>query len=82
MTEGAYPSRRAFVTDAARKIAYIAPAVAALKAAQRAGADFTGCVGPGSVCLADAECCTGYLCYNPLMEPCETAMNMNMCACE
>ena len=82
MTEGVQSSRRAFVTDTARKMAYITPAVLALTAAQRAGADFTGCVGPGSVCLTDAECCTGYLCFNPLMEQCETAMNMNMCACE
>jgi hypothetical protein len=81
MTEGDHTSRRAFVADAARKMAYIAPAVLALRAAERAGADFTGCVGPGSTCLTHAECCPGYLCYNPVPEDCETAMNMNMCTC-
>ncbi len=39
-------TRRAFVTRAAQKAAYVAPAVLALHAARRAAADFTGCIVP------------------------------------
>ena len=63
----------------ARKAAYVAPAVMALKATQRAGAEFTGCFGPGSVCTVDAECCTGYACLRVNMMACNGAGN---CTCQ
>ncbi|MHC4590782.1 MAG: hypothetical protein ACYTAQ_16030 [Planctomycetota bacterium] len=73
------PTRRAFMSGVARKAVYVAPAVLALKAAQRAGADFTGCVGPGSPCNVDGDCCTGLLCVTPSMMACGGAPN---CDCE
>lgn len=79
MEEETRPNRRSFVTSVARKAAYVAPVVLALKAAQRARADFTGCVGPGSPCLLDSECCTSYLCLQLSMMACGGAMN---CTCQ
>ena len=73
-------TRRLFMTSAARKAAYVAPAVLALKAAQRARADFTGCVGPGSPCAINADCCTGLSCKDPsTMMACGGG---SMCTCE
>jgi hypothetical protein len=72
-------TRRAFVKATVKKAAYVAPAVLALRAAERAGADFTGCVGPGSLCTADSECCTSYLCLKPNMNPC---MGQSDCTCQ
>ncbi len=79
MEEETRPNRRLFLTSVARKAAYVAPAVLALKAAQRARADFTGCVGPGSACTIDPDCCTGLFCVRPNMAICAGAMN---CKCE
>ena len=72
------PNRRLFLTSVARKAAYVAPAVLALKAAQRARADFTGCVGPGSPCNINADCCS-VSCLQPSMMACAGAMN---CTCQ
>ncbi len=73
------PSRRAFVRSVAAKAVYVAPAVLALKAARRAGADFTGCVGPGSPCNVDGDCCTGLFCRRPNMMDCAGQMD---CTCQ
>ena len=61
MNDETRPTRRAFMSGVARKAVYVAPVVLAMQAAQRAGADFTGCVGPGSPCMTDPECCTPLL---------------------
>jgi hypothetical protein len=54
--------RRAFVIGVARKAAYVAPAVLALKAAQRVEAGGASCGTAGSPCTTDADCCTGLVC--------------------
>lgn len=51
-------TRRAFVKRAAKKAAYIAPAVMVLAPARRVAADYTGCTGPGSPCTMHNECCS------------------------
>jgi hypothetical protein len=66
------------MSGVAKKAVYVAPVVLAMQAAQRAGADFTGCVGPGSPCALDAECCS-VMCLRPNMAACAGAMN---CSCE
>jgi hypothetical protein len=64
-------TRRAFVADIARRTTYIAPAVLALQATQRASADWTGCVGPGSACTGAAgECCATLACLKPNQTEC------------
>ena len=52
------PTRRGFVTGAAKKAAYVAPAVLALAAVRRVTSDFTGCTGTGSPCTQHTECCS------------------------
>jgi hypothetical protein len=79
MNDETRPTRRAFMSGVAKKAVYVAPAVLALQAAQRAGADFTGCVGPGSPCNVDGDCCPTYLCLRPNMSACAGAMN---CDCQ
>jgi hypothetical protein len=54
------PTRRAFMTGVAKK----------------AGADFTGCVGPGSPCAVNADCCSA-TCLTPSMMACGGAPNCN-----
>jgi hypothetical protein len=55
-------SRRAFVGVAARKAAYVAPAVMMLKAASTVEAGGASCGIAGSPCTVDADCCTGLTC--------------------
>jgi hypothetical protein len=62
MNDETQPTRRAFMRGVAKKAAYVAPAVLAMQAARRAGAEFTGCVGPASPCSVDGDCCPSYLC--------------------
>ena len=50
-------SRRRFVTQAAKRAAYVAPVVMVLTAARQVAADYTGCTGPGSPCTMHNECC-------------------------
>jgi hypothetical protein len=64
------------MTGVAKKAVYVAPAVLAMQAAQRAGADFTGCVGPGSPCTVNADCCSA-TCLTPSMMACGGAPNCN-----
>ena len=71
--------RREFVVDMARKAVYVAPAVLVLMAPRHAGADFTGCVGPGSPCNVDGDCCTGFSCLKPTMTACAGAED---CTCQ
>jgi hypothetical protein len=71
MEDKSHPTRRAFVAGLGRKAVYVAPAVLALKAAERAGADFTGCVGPASPCTRNQDCCQGYQCLAPDMSLCQ-----------
>ncbi|MHC4080037.1 MAG: hypothetical protein ACYS15_06945 [Planctomycetota bacterium] len=79
MNDETQPTRRAFMRGVAKKAVYVAPAVLAMQAAQRAGADFTGCAGPGSPCTLDAECCS-VVCLNAnMMDPCGGTMN---CICQ
>ena len=79
MNDETRSTRRAFMGGVARKAVYVAPAVLALKAAQRAGADFTGCVGPGSPCMTDPECCPTLLCLKPNQTAC---MGQTTCTCQ
>ncbi|MHC4217798.1 MAG: hypothetical protein ACYSU7_05005 [Planctomycetota bacterium] len=78
MNDETRPTRRAFISGVAKKAVYVAPAVLAMQAAQRAGADFTGCVGPGSPCAINADCCS-VSCLTPSMMACGGAMN---CTCQ
>ena len=78
MNDEIRPTRRAFMSGVARKAVYVAPAVLALKAAQRAGAEFTGCAGPLSPCLTDPECCVG-TCQKQNQTPC---MGQSTCTCQ
>jgi hypothetical protein len=70
MKDESRTSRRAFVTGVAKKAVYVAPAVLALKAAQQAAADFTGCIGPASPCVMNNECCQGFQCKRPDTSAC------------
>ncbi|MEE8460076.1 MAG: hypothetical protein V3S08_09380 [Phycisphaerales bacterium] len=73
--------RRVFIGRVARKAAYIAPAVLALKAAQTTYAGPSGCGQTGSPCNVDGDCCTGmgFTCKRPNSNPCTGQMN---CTCE
>lgn len=82
MKEGNHTTRRAFVAGVVKKTTYVAPAVLALQAAERAGADYTGCVGPGSACADDPECCSNDCrAFFGLGEDCATSMFMFNCRC-
>ncbi len=76
MNDETRPTRRSFMVGLGKKAVYVAPVVLALKAAQRAGADFTGCVGPGSPCNIDGDCCSS-TCLRPNMTACGGQMNCN-----
>ncbi len=73
--------RRVFIGRVARKAAYVAPAVLALKAAQTTYAGPSGCGQTGSPCATDLDCCTGggFTCKQPNTNPCAGMMN---CTCE
>ena len=73
--------RRVFIGSVARKAAYVAPAVLALKAAQTTYAGTSGCGQAGSPCATDVDCCTGmgFTCKRPNSNPCTGQMN---CTCE
>ena len=62
--------RRVFLGRLAKKAAYVAPAVLALKAAQTAHAGISGCGQTGSPCGTDADCCGGFLCLKGNGMPC------------
>ncbi|MHC4416224.1 MAG: hypothetical protein ACYS0G_13160 [Planctomycetota bacterium] len=79
MQDKSQPTRRAFVAGVAKKAVYVAPAVLALKAAQQAAADFTGCIGPTSPCTMSNECCQGLQCKRPDTSSCMGAMD---CTCQ
>ena len=51
-----------FLGRVAKKAAYVAPAVLALKAVQTAHAGISGCGENGSNCASDADCCAGFTC--------------------
>ncbi len=70
--------RRVFLGRMAKKAAYVAPAVLALKAAQTAHAGISGCGETGSPCTTDADCCGGFTCQTGNM-PCAGMAN---CMCE
>ncbi|MEE8460198.1 MAG: hypothetical protein V3S08_09995 [Phycisphaerales bacterium] len=70
--------RRVFIGRVARKAAYVAPAVLALKAAQTTYAGPSGCGQTGSPCLTDPDCCGGFLCLRPNSMPCGGQMD---CTC-
>ncbi len=63
--------RRVFIGRVAKKAAYVAPAVLALKAATTAHAGISACGQTGSPCLTDADCCVGFFCLNMAGMPCE-----------
>ena len=69
--------RRAFLGRVARKTAYVAPAVLALKAAQTGHAGGASCGTAGSPCLNNPDCCTGLNCETGGMA-CNGMMN---CSC-
>ncbi len=71
--------RRVFIGRVARKAAYVAPAVLALKAAQTTYAGPSGCGQTGSPCNTDTDCCGGFTCRIPGMGPC---MGDVGCQCE
>ena len=71
--------RRVFIGRVARKTAYVAPAVLALKAAQTTYAGPSGCGQTGSPCNTDLDCCGGFSCLRPSMAPCTGQGN---CECE
>ena len=62
--------RRVFLGRVAKKAAYVAPAVLALKAAQTAHAGISGCGETGSPCTTDADCCPGFVCEQMGGGPC------------
>ena len=62
--------RRVFLGRVAKKAAYVAPAVLALKAAQTAHAGISGCGQTGSPCATDVDCCGGFTCQNMAGMPC------------
>ncbi len=70
--------RRVFLGQVAKKAAYVAPAVLALKAARTATAGPSGCGQTGSPCTTDADCCAGFTCQTGNM-PCAGMAN---CMCE
>lgn len=62
--------RRVFLGAATRKALYVAPAVMMLKAPARLNGAGPSCGNAGSPCAADAECCGGFFCRTPAMNPC------------
>ena len=70
--------RRVFLGRVAKKAAYVAPAVLALKAAQTAHAGISGCGQTGSPCTTDADCCGGFICEK-MGVPCTSEPE---CECE
>lgn len=62
--------RRVFIGRVAKKAAYVAPAVLALKAAQTAHAGVSACGQAGSPCLVDGDCCGGFFCLQMNGMPC------------
>ncbi len=62
--------RRVFIGRMAKKAAYVAPAVLALKAARTASAGISGCAQTGSPCATDADCCVGFACEQMGGAPC------------
>lgn len=73
------PHRRAFVIGVTRKVAYVAPMVLALKAAQRVEAGGASCGTAGSPCTENADCCTGLNCLTGGMA-CNGMLMGCMCA--
>lgn len=73
--------RRGFLVGAARRAAYVAPAVLAISAARRAGAGGPSCGDAGSPCAVDGDCCTSpaFLCKKANGMPCAGAMG---CTCQ
>ena len=72
--------RRVFIGRMAKKAAYVAPAVLALKAASTANAGLSACGETGSPCTSDADCCGGFFCLDTMMgNPCMGGMN---CECQ
>lgn len=71
--------RRAFFGRVAMKAAYVAPAVLALKAAQKTYAGPSGCGQTGSPCAVNGDCCGGFTCVQSSGMPCAGMMN---CTCE
>lgn len=70
--------RRVFLGTLAKKAAYVAPAVLALKAARTTYAGPSACGQTGSPCAVDGDCCVGWTCqFNGM--PCAGMMN---CDCQ
>ncbi len=71
--------RRVFIGRVAKKAAYLAPAVLALKAARTATAGPSACGQTGSPCATDLDCCGGFTCVDAsTMMPCG---GMQGCTC-
>ncbi len=71
--------RRVFIGRVAKKAAYVAPAVLALKAVQTAHAGPSACGQAGSPCATDLDCCGGFTCQTMSMMPCA---GNPQCTCE
>jgi hypothetical protein len=71
--------RRVFIGTVAKRAAYIAPAVLALKAAQTTYAGPSACGQTGSPCNTDVDCCGGFFCLQPNLMACTGQMN---CTCQ
>ncbi len=71
--------RRVFIGRVAKKAAYVAPAVLALKAAQTAHAGISGCGQAQSPCATDADCCAAFVCNQMGGVPCDGAPE---CECD
>ncbi len=71
--------RRVFIGRVAKKAAYLAPAVLALKAARTATAGPSACGQTGSPCATNPDCCGGFVCQQMDGMPCG---GMQPCTCE
>ena len=71
--------RRLFLGRVAKRVAYIAPAVLALNAAQTAHAGLSACGQTGSPCATGLDCCGGFTCVQMSGMPCA---GQPMCTCE
>ena len=71
--------RRVFLGRMAKKAAYVAPAVLALKAARTATAGPSACGQTGSPCATDLDCCGGFTCQTMAGMPCG---GQTMCTCQ
>ncbi len=71
--------RRVFLGRVAKKAAYVAPAVLALKAARTASAGPSACGETGSPCATDLDCCGGFTCLQMSGMPCG---GNPQCTCE